>query len=341
MLKPSLASIVLGLLLAGSPLRAEAPQDELALTLNCKPPSFKVRNPPLGFTGSCPLLPNGVILRFDLARVTEMLSGVQLQSTIIAVGGGNSELENNKFNYTCTVDSPGKYQARMSIPLELQEQDHVAEVKKRTVRKNSWQFEFLVWGDDLVPLLSPKLLEINALVTESRNFVERVEAACQSEKTWQAQAKGLTLEGTKLSNKIVNSELKAYYPAAMTNLNYTLRSVVNNTPYYAFTDGKFAGAKDYHADSKKVSTHRNEDFTWENLKRYVEETLPCAGREFSLWMVKDLRRTAGQMRSEIQEAVKSQKAHPGVDLYVDRLVKATIGDLDGLETDIRGVDLKK
>jgi hypothetical protein len=69
----------------------------------------------------------------------------------------------------------------------------------------------------------------------------------------------------------------------------------------------------------------------------VEETGPCAGREFSLWILKDLRRTAGQMRPEIQDAIKAQKSHPGVELYADRLAKATISDLDALEAEIRGI----
>ncbi|HVR87314.1 MAG TPA: hypothetical protein VMU54_23520, partial [Planctomycetota bacterium] len=276
----------------------------------------------------------------DLMRVTETLSGAEIQPTPIAVSGGNTEIEDKRFAITYNVEGPGKYQTQISLPLELQELDHVAEVKKRTATKKAWQFEFLVWGDDLIPLLSPKLMELSALVAESREFLKRLEQACQSAQSWAAQSKVLTAEGNKLTKKISNSDLRAYYPAAMDNLYFTMRGVVGNSPYYTFgADGKFAGAADYHADNKKVATFRNEDFTWENLKRYVEESLSCAGREFSLWIVKDLRRTAGLMRSEIQDAVKAQKAAPGVEPYAERLAKATISDLDGLEADIR--NLKK
>lgn len=336
MIMRRLVPALFGVVLIGVPLRADAPQDELALTLTCKPPSFKAKRPPVPFSGTCSL-PNGVILRVGLSRIAESLSAGQLMPNVLAAGGGNTEIEDKKFTFSFTVDGPGKFLAQISIPVELQEKDHAAEVQKRTAKKQNWQFEYLVWGDDLVPLLSPKLLDLNALVAEVRDLLKRDEQACESEQAWAAQGKILTAEGNKLSNKISTSELKAYYPAAMDNLFYTIRSVAGNAPYYTFgPDGKFAGAKDYHANSKKVSTFRSEDFTWDNLKRYVEETLPCAGREFSLWMVKDLRRSAGQMRSEIQDAVKAQKSAPGVDIYVDRLQKATISDLDGLETDIRG-----
>jgi hypothetical protein len=338
MSKPSLAPVLLGLLALGGPLRADAPaQEELPVTLSCKPPSFKVRHPPVTFNGTCPL-PSGIILRVGLHRISESFSGGQLIPNVIDVGGGNTEIEDKKFTFVFTVDSPGKYMSKVSIPIDLQEKDHAAEVKKRTTAKENWQFEFLVWGDDLVPMLSGKLLEMNALVAEVRDLLKRDEAACTSEQSWMAQGKALTAEGMKLSNKLYTHELRAYFPAAMDNLYSTMRNVAGNAPYYTFgPDGKFSGAKDYHADSKKVSTFRNEDFSWDNLKRYVEESLPCAGREFSLWMVKDLRRVAGQMRSDIQEAVKAQKGAPGVDVYAERLLKATVADLDPLEAEIRGL----
>jgi len=323
--------------LSGGPLGAAASQDELAVTLSCKPPSFKIKKPPATFAGTCPL-PSGVIVRINLLRIAEMLTGGQLQPNVLPAGGGNMEVEDKKFNYTTSVMGPGKYMAQLSFPAELQERDHAAEVLKKTAKKASWQFEFLVWGDDLVPLLPSKLLELSALVAEARDFLKRCEQACTSEQSWLAQSKALVQEGNKLRNKLSEHELHGYFPAAMSNLFHTVRSTVGNAPYYTFApDGKFSGAKDYHADSKKVSTFRNEDFSWDNLKRYIEESLPCAGREFSLWMVKDLRRTAGQMRPDIEEAVKAQKAAPGVDLYADRITKATISDLDALEADIRGI----
>jgi len=332
-----LTPVLLGVLFLGSPLRGQADKDDLPVTLNCKPPSFKTKHPPLAFSGTC-ALSSGVILRIGLHRIGESLEKGQLVPNVIEAGGGNAEIEDKKFSFSFTVEGPGKYMSELSIPLELQEKDHFAEVKKRTAVKSSWQFEFLAWGDDLVPLLPGKLLELNALVTEVREYVKRCEQACGSEQQWKAVAKNMQKEGGILSNKIENHELRAFYPASIDNLFYTMRNVSSNAPYYSFgPDGKFSGATDYHADGKKVRTFRNEDFSWDNLKRYVDDTLSCAGREFSLWMVKDLRRTAGQMRPEIQEAVRSQKSAPGVDLYAERIPKATIGDLDQLEADIRGI----
>jgi hypothetical protein len=314
---------------------AQQATDELALNVTCKPPSFKTRRPLLVLNGSCPL-PDGVILKVNLSRIIESLAGGELQQSFQGAGSGTVEMESKKFVYDAPIDGPAKFMATITLPVDLQEKQHAAEVKKRTANKLTWQFEFLVWGDDLITQIGPKLTELQSLIAECRDLLKKFEAACVSEQAWLSQAKELVAEANKLRNKLEGHELRGYYPAAVTNMHYTVRNIITNAPYYTFSDGKFSGAKDYHADSKKVSTYRNEDFTWDNLKRYVEESGPCAGREFSLWIVKDLRRTAGQMRPEIQEAVKQQQKAAGVDLYAERLQKATISDLDPLEAEIRG-----
>jgi len=317
------------------PAGAQQAPDELPMNVTCKPPSFKVRRPLLVLRGSCPLT-DGIYIKVNLSRVTESLAGGELQPSFQGAGGGTVELESKRFTYDTTIDGPAKFLVTLSVPVDMQEKQHAAEVKKRTATKQSWQFEFLVWGDELVGELGSKLTELQALIAETRDLLKKFEAACISEQSWLAQSKDLVAEANRLRSKLEGHQLKAYYPAAVNNMYYTVRNIITNAPYYTFGDGKFTGAKDYHANSKKVSTFRNEDFTWDNLKRYVEESMPCAGREFALWIVKDLRRTAGQMRPEILDAVKQQKAAPGVVLFADRLQKATISDLDALEAEIRG-----
>lgn len=310
-------------------------QDELQLSLTCKPPSFKVRRPLLVLQGTCPL-PDGVVLKVNLSRAAESLVGSELQSVYVGAGSGTSETEGKKFVYDTAIDGPGKYNAQVVILNDMQEERLAAEVKKKAGAKRSWQFELLVWGDELIPQVAPKLTELHALITETRDLLKRFEKACQSEQGWASEAKPLVAEGTKLQAKLDRHELKAFYPAAVNNLYYTVRNVVNNAPYYTFQDGKFTGAKDYHADGSKVKTYRGEEFNWDNLKRYIEESLSVGGREFCLWVVKDLRRTAGQLRPELVEAVKSQKAAAGVEVWQERLQKAAFSDLDALEAEIRG-----
>jgi hypothetical protein len=322
-------------LLALGPARAEQ-EDGLGLSLTCKPPSFKVRRPLLVLNGTC-ALPDGVFLKVNLNRVTESALGPELQQMFVGAGGGTSGILGKKFVYDTPIEGPGKYNVQVSIVDDIQQKHLVPEIKKRAGDKRNFQFEFLVWNDDLVATVSSKLNELNALTNQTRDLVKKFERASASKVQWDAEVKPLSNEGSKFQASLEHHELKAYYPAAVNNLYYTIRNVVNNAPYYTYgADGKFSGAKDYHADGEKVKTFRGEEFNWENLKRYIEDTPTIGGREFSLWVIKDLRRTAGQMRPEIQDALKTHKAHAGVDFYQERLLKAGPSDFDPLEAEIRG-----
>jgi len=333
--------VVAALALLGlAPARAEQ-EEALQVTLNCKPPSFKVRRPLLVLNGTCGL-PDGAYLKVNLARVTEQVLGPELSPMYIGAGNGTSTIAAKKFVYDTMIDGPGKYSVTVMIIDDLQDKQLVPEIKKKAGNRRNFQFEFLVWGDDLIGTVSSKLNEMTALVNETREIVKKFERASAMKGEWDGQMKPLQNEGTKFQAKLENHELKAYYPAAISNMYYTIRNMVNNAPYYTFgADGKFSGAKDYHADGEKVKTFRGEEFNWENLKRYIEDTPAIAGREFCLWIVKDLRRTAGQMRPEIQDALKTHKAAPGVDFWWERLSKAGPSDFDPLETEIRGPKSKQ
>src|SRR5205807_584819 len=109
-----------------------------------KPPSFKVKNPPLVLRGTCPM-PDGVVLSVTLSRLAEQLLGTLLEPTFLGAGGGNVEIEGKKFEYEAPIAGPAKYLASVKLDVEQQDKQHVPEVKKRTTGKQLWQFEFLVW----------------------------------------------------------------------------------------------------------------------------------------------------------------------------------------------------
>ncbi len=323
--------------LAVGPARAESPQqEELQVALTCKTPSFKARDPILALNGTCGL-PDGIMVKIALSSLNEMFVEGQIRAVAQSCGGGTAEVIGKKFGYDLGIDAPGKYHAEVLLIEDLQTKKLVAEIKKRAGNRRSWQFEFLVWGDELIGQLAPKLAELTQAVQEARELAKKFERACSSKQAWEAEKKELSAEGTKFMLRMDRLDVRTFFPASSANLAFAIRTFVANAPYYTFgPDGKFTGAHDYHADDKKVMTHRGEDFNWENLKRYVEETLSIAGREFGLWVVKDLRRTAGTMRGEVAEALKKMKTHAGLDIYYERLSKATITDLDALETELRG-----
>jgi hypothetical protein len=331
----ALPAVALALALGPASVESRDQDDPLQFSLNCKPPSFKNRRPLIVFNGTC-ALPDGVILKVNLSRVAEAVAGTMIQPTYFGEGNGTAEIGGKKFIYDTHIDGPAKYNVQISLVEDLQQKHLVPELRKKAGAARTWQREFLVWGDELIGELAPKLNEVHELITECREIVKKFEKASTSQQTWAADSKPLVAEGTKLMGKLEHHPLQAYYPAAVNNLYYSIRNVVNNAPYYTFgPDGKFSGARDYHADGEKVKTYRGEEFNWENLKRYIEDSLPIAGREFCLWIVKDIRRT-GVSRPEIVEAVKAAKAAPGVDFFQERLQKASISDIDVLEAEIRG-----
>jgi hypothetical protein len=331
-----IAAVVALALLALGPARAEQ-EDGLGMSLTAKTPSFKnVRKPLLILNGTC-ALPDGVELKLNMTRVVEQMLGTEISPLFIGAGNGCPGVTGKKYMYDIPIDGPGKYVVNVAIIDDLQQKHLVPEIKKKVGDKRNHQYEFLVWGDDLVGTVSSKLIEMTALTKECADMVKKFEQASASKEQWAAESKVMTAEGGKLIVKLETHELKAYFPGAVGNLYYTIRTVVNNGPYYTYgPDGKFSGARDYHADGQKVKTFRNDEFNWDSLKKYVDDTPGFAGREFCLWIVKDLRRTAGQMRPDIQEAIKAHKADPGVDFWQERLSKATFSDLDVLEKELRG-----
>ena len=319
-----------------APAGAAQEDDPFGVTLTFKPPSFKTRQVSLVLNGTA-ALPDGTILKLNLARMTEQAIRQELQPMPVGAGSGTATVMGRKFVYSSAIPSPSKYSVQISLIEDLQDKSIAMDLKKKTGAKRQWNFEFLVWSDELIPQVSSKLPDLISLVQDCRELVNKFEKAAATKGQWEAEMKPLVAEGNKLQHKLDYHELKAFYPASVNNLSYTIRNVVGNAPYYTYgADGKFTGAKDYHADNNQVKTFQGESFDWVNLKRYVENTPAMGGREFCLWIVKDLRRTGGQMRPEIQEALKTHKAAPGVDMFQERLAKATITELDPLEVQIRG-----
>jgi hypothetical protein len=313
-----------------------AQEDPFNLTLNFKAPTFKTRQSQLVLNGTA-ALPDGTILKINLTRLTEKAIKQEIHPMPVGAGSGTATVEGRKFVYTTTVDGPSKYSVQISLIDDLQDRPVAMELKKKAGAKRQWNFEYLIWGDDLISTISSKLPELMTLVSDTRDMVNRFEKAAASKGQWEAEIKPLSAQGSKFLVKMDNHELKAFFPAAVNTLSYTLQDIVTNAPYYTYgPDGKFSGAKDYHADNNKVKTFQGEEFDWANLKRYLESAPSIGGREFCLWIVKDLRRTGGQQRPDLQSALKTHKAAPGVDFFQERLQKATITDIDALEVAIRG-----
>ncbi len=334
LLRAGLAALLSTAAFAGnSPGFARDTQDEYALSLTCKPPAARSRTPKLRLDGQVPL-PEDAILKLNILKQFEVWAGQRIETTTMTTGGGFAEVKGKKFLFEPGIDSPALYQVDV-IYAEGNQTVKVAQSLKGKLSSKIWNFKFPGWGDELAKELMPKLLELESLRTDSLELVRKYEKSCVSQQAWNAEAKQINKENATLQAKLERSDARNLYPAAYSQIFFTIRSLQGTSPYFHWENGKFGGGKSYHADNQDIKTHRDEKYDYTNLKRYVEESDVVAGREFCLWVVKDLRRAAGKLSFDLAEALKTHALRPGIAPWAERLQKAVPEDLDPMEKEIR------
>jgi hypothetical protein len=332
----AIAAILGTALLAGAVSAQQ--ENKIDLSLAAKVPNPRAKRPLLQCDGQVPL-PDMSVLFVSVARSYEVWAGGRLEPAQAGAGGLMAQVRERKFSLGNPIDGPGLFDVRVDFREELQNPKIMEFLKKTPVQPRSWNFKFSAWNDELVKALVSNLQELDSLAQEAGEMVKKFEQACAKEEVWKSTAKEITDENSKLLKRCEQSGLKALYPAALTQIHYSIRNLQGNSPYFSFDAGKFAGATSYHADNQKLKTFREEDFTFENFKRYCQEASSVAGREFSLWIVKDFRRNNNQLSADASEAVKEMKQHPGISDFVERLLALKAEEVALLETDIRAAKL--
>ena len=337
MMRSPVVTALLAALLAPA-LGAQDPPKQTQLTLAAKVPNPKAKRPLLRFEGGIPV-PDMTVLFVSVSRSQESWGNDRLEPSFTTASGSMAQVIDRKFTLESPIDGSGLFSVRVDLRDELQNPQIVDSLKKTPVDPKTWMFAFSAWSDDLPTNLASALQELDLLAQDAGAMVRKYETACKTEQTWQVAAKELTAENAKLLKRCESTGLRAYYPAALNQIHYTVRNLQGNSPYFSFVDGKFSGATSYHADNQKVKTFRNEDFTYENFKRYIAESTSVAGREFALWIVKDFRRAGNQSTADAAAAVAQVKDHPGVVEFVERLKPVKLDDIETLEKDIRAAKL--
>lgn len=320
---------------APAPRPDDKPKPGPELTCECKPPRSRSKRKTFELSGKVDL-PDGATLSFMAYRVEESFAGGKLVFGSKIASSGRTHVSRKKFNYVSAIDAPGPLLVYVTLQDEYQSKK-VLPIVQESAQVRRWTFNFPAWDDNLVKDLGPKLDEIDRLVTDTLRTVEQFERACESKEGWLREAKRLEREGASMKNKLNRSDVESIYPAAYSQLWYTMRNITGTAPYFVWgEDGKFAGGKSYHAKAEKIETYREEEFTYDNLKRYATEASVLAGREFALWAVKDLRRTGGRLSPDLRRQIEKYKEHPGVAPYAERLLIVTEDkDLEELDRVIR------
>jgi hypothetical protein len=328
----------LGVLALAGTLQARPEPQDTAVTLSFKAPAFKGRNPRLALAGTANSFPDETRLKVRYHLLKEgWAPGNRIQAEYFAGEGGFANIEDKKFQFELSFPTPGKCLIEVAYVDEVQ-QTEVSEALKKKLTQKSWSFEFLCWGDDLVPELAPQLKEAIQLSADAVAHVKEWEAVGLDEGPFKAAQAELFKKSTKFLQKVRNSPAIRFYPAALNQLDAHINNLSGNSKNFKFDKGKFAGAASYHADNQEVKTLRNEAFNFENFKRYVQEAAAIAGREFLLWSIKEMRRTKGEtIKPEFLSAIKDlAKDNVGIGPFAEKMEKAGPADLDALEVAIRG-----
>ena len=308
-----------------------SPQEDSAVSLRLKSPPTK-EQPLLRFEGKT-TLPNDAVLKGSLYRLEERAAGGRLSAEPAEAGRAVAQVAEKKVSFQFPADRPGLY--RLTVELSEDRQDPALLPALRKLPVTKWTFEAEGWGDAWIAQLGGRLADIDRFGQEAITLIEEFGQAAVSKDVWTDRRPKLEKEAEKFLKKIEEAQAAQVYTASFKESRDTVRNMKGNAALFQFgDDGKCRGPFNY-MTKKPAQTIHQEDFTFERIKKYLEEAGTVAGREYCLWLVKDIRRV-GERRAAIVDALKVQKHHAGVGDHAARLEAATLSDLDDLERDLRG-----
>jgi hypothetical protein len=277
-------------------------------------------------------LPDGAVLKVTLHRLTERLVAGRLEPVPQEAGGGLARVEGGRFSLESAWEGPGICTIRATLDENFQDPGLRDAIQRKSTAPE-WTRSGAAWDQTLIPQLTAGLAEFDRASAGALDFLRELEQATASEESWKVEKKALTRKGNALLAQLDKSATRTLFPAAHGQIRSTIGDLVSNARSFVWKDGKFAGAAAYHNKNEPEMNFRKEDFTFANFRRYVEESTGVAGREFALWIVKDVRR-AGR-RDVHAEAVRRHEDRRGMKEFAPRM-QSESEDLARLEEDIRG-----
>jgi hypothetical protein len=198
----------------------------------------------------------------------------------------------------------------LTAPDYLQDQAVLEKLKDRPELRRT-QFNVYSPFDDRWPaLVEPQLLELGDFARLAGELFDRVEAACATAELFKSREKELTAEAERLQARIEGFEAAGLYPASARVLVSTVQDLAKSMKDFVWKDGKFDGRSSYYTPGKRGTTHRGDVFGFAELRRYKEEALAVAGKEFLLWIKVDYNRRG--LLPDTFERIQKMKSWPSV-----------------------------
>ena len=89
---------------------------------------------------------------------------------------------------------------------------------------------------------------------------------------------------------------------------------------FKWNEGKFDGPSSYYTNGKRGKLHGGQEFSFDALRRTLDQALVIGGREVDLWILED--RARAGLRPLLIEAVDRSAKRTGVADFVERLKSA-------------------
>ncbi len=283
-----------------------------------------------------PFLPDGTTLGIQLTRIEERFKGGALKVEGVSAGGGQGYAKGGAFGWSGPVGGPGSFRAAIELSADYQGARALQALKDGKIpMPQKWTSEFDAWGEDLAGRLGPALGDFGALAAKADALLRKCADASADRQTWRANLQGLESEVRRLMEEVGQSEAKKVFPAASLRLSAGTDIIFAATRCIRFDGGgKPRGFTNFENPQDPILKFEGEVFAWEGHRKRIEGMKETAGREFALWALKDLRRTAGRPGAALLAALRKDAQHPGLAPYAEKLQR---GDPPkDLEDSIRG-----
>jgi hypothetical protein len=305
-----------------------SPSTPSLVTVHCTVEKEQKRRPLLKLSGKAHL-PDGTILRLYLFRIVEDDRNGKLETSSEGAGSGTVEVENETFSYDQFMEGPGLVKVAIRLQDEYQERKIAAEIRNKCPVRG-WEFEFTLWGDDLLSRLLADFAEVETFTADVRELYRKIETACDTQISWAKKRREIASEIETVARRFEGAQFKVLYPAAHLDLRQAI-SLLKWAPgnFFWNPDGSFGGA--FHAATGKwVMGPEGVPFSFERIGNFLDHTIGVARREYAIWIVKDVHRAGSR-----EAVLTAARAGPPEALAVIESLQEGI-DLPRIETRIRG-----
>lgn len=236
----------------------------------------------------------------------------------------------NQGNVAPAVVQPAR-QKKVKFELTLQAHGYFRANLMHQGGAGKWSVEVPIWDDKMIPKVVAGFPDAQALVKEGRAIVEKVKGATGSKAAWDAKKAAIGEELGKYLQKAQGDPLKGPYPATIGASLAVLNYIQGTMPDYKWEGGKFLVKNVY----GEVKDFEGKPYSFATFLKYMEETEALGGREFALWIAKDVRRGGDpkKLALEVQKLAKQ----PAVAPFAAKLAGLTRENAEAIEKEIRNV----